>query len=139
MTARARPQQQFHPMSALNITPLIDVLLVLLVMLILTIPMATQKVSIDLPIAGGSVPTPPDKMHRLDITASGALLFDGAAVDDAALPARLAPLVADKQALLTINADAASRYDTFDRTLATIKRAGITRLGFTGNERYTEF
>ena len=127
---------QFQPMAALNITPLIDVLLVLLVMLILTIPMATHKVAIDLPVAGPPAPTPPDKMHRLDIAANGALTLDGAAVDEAALPARLAPLVADTQALLTINADAASRYDTFDHVLATIKRAGVTRLGFTGNDRF---
>jgi len=134
MTARA----QFQPMSALNITPLIDVLLVLLVMLILTIPMATQKVSIDLP-AGPPAATPPGKLHRLDIAASGALLLDSAAVDEASLPARLAPVVADPHALLTINADAASRYETFDRVLATIKRAGVTRLGFAGNERFAEF
>ena len=130
---------QFQPMSALNITPLIDVLLVLLVMLILTIPMATQKVSIDLPTRGEPGPTPPEKRHRLDITARGSLALDGATVTEASLPARLAPVVADRQALLTINADAASRYETFDRVLATIKRAGVTRLGFTGNERFAEF
>ncbi|MDB5679642.1 biopolymer transporter ExbD [Sphingomonas bacterium] len=136
MTARA----QFQPMSQLNITPLIDVLLVLLVMLILTIPMATQKVSIDLPVgADPARPTPPEKMHRLDIAATGALMLDGAAVDEAALPARLAPLVADSEALLTIDADAQSRYDTFDHVLATIKRAGVTRLGFARNESFTDF
>jgi biopolymer transport protein ExbD len=135
MPARA----DYQPMAALNITPLIDVLLVLLVMLILTIPMATQKVSIDLPSAGKPAPTPPEKMHRLDIAAGGALMLDGAAIDEAALPARLAPMVADRQALLTINADAASRYETFDRVLATIKHAGVTRLGFAGNERFAEF
>lgn len=135
MTARADHQ----PMGSMNITPLIDVMLVLLVMLILTIPMATQKVSIDLPVAGDTSPTPPAKMHRLDINANGALVLDGAAVDEASLPARLAPVVADKQALLTINADPASRYDTFDHTLATIKRAGVTRLGFTDNKRFAKF
>jgi biopolymer transport protein ExbD len=130
---------QFQPMSALNITPLIDVLLVLLVMLILTIPMATQKVSIDLPGRGKPAATPPEKMHRLDILANGSLAIDGMAVDEALLPARLAPLAADSHSLLTINADAASRYETFDRVLATIKRAGVTRLGFVGNERFTAF
>lgn len=135
MAARA----QFQPMSELNITPLIDVLLVLLVMLIMTIPMATQKVSIDLPVAGPPAATPPEKMHRLDIAVSGLLTLDGAAVDLGSLPGRLAPVVADAQSLLMINADAASRYDTFDHVLATIKRAGITRLGFTNNQRFAEF
>ncbi len=135
MTARADHQ----PMSALNITPLIDVLLVLLVILILSIPMATHKVTIDLPIAVPPTTTLPDRMHRLDIAADGSLALDGAAVDEASLPDRLAPLVADKQSLLTVNADAASRYDTFDHVLATIKRAGVTRLGFAGNDRFAEF
>jgi biopolymer transport protein ExbD len=136
MAARA----QFQPMSQLNMTPLIDVLLVLLVMMIMTIPMATQKVSIDLPVgAVPARPTPPKKMHRLDIAATGALTLDGVATDEGALPARLGPIVADKEAMLTVNADAASRYETFDRTLATIKRAGVTRLGFVGNDRFTEF
>ena len=82
MAARA----DYQPMSALNITPLIDVLLVLLVMLILTIPMATQKVSIDLPVAGPPAPTPPEKMHRLDVAPSGSLALDGVAVTEASLP-----------------------------------------------------
>lgn len=128
-----------QPMGAMNITPLIDVMLVLLVMLILTIPMATQKVSIDLPTRGDPAPTPPEKMHRLDVTATGSLVLDGAVVTEASLPARLGPLVADKQALLTIYADPTSRYDTFDHVLATIKRSGVTRLGFAGNDRYAEF
>lgn len=135
MTARA----QFQPMSQLNMTPLIDVLLVLLVMMIMTIPMVTHKVSIDLPVSGPPHPVPPEKMHRLDIAASGALTLDGAAIDEAKLPARLAPLVADSEALLTVNADAQSRYDTFDHVLATIKRAGVTRLGFAGNDRFADF
>jgi len=135
MTARADHQ----PMGSMNITPLIDVMLVLLVMLILTIPMATQKVAIDLPSAGPPVATPPEKVHRLDIAANGSLALDGAAVDQASLPARLAPLAADARSLLTINADAAARYDTFDHVLATIKRAGVTRLGFTGNARFATF
>ena len=135
MTARA----EFQPMASINITPLIDVLLVLLIMMILTIPTMTHKVTIDLPTAMPIKPTPPEKMHRLDIAATGALTLDGVAADEASLPARLAPLVADRQALLTVNADPQSRYETFDRVLATIKRAGVTRLGFAGNDRFAEF
>jgi len=133
MAARA----DFQPMGSMNITPLIDVMLVLLVMLILTIPMATQKVSVDLPTDDGKVAT--TKMHRLDIAANGALMLDGAAVDLAALSDRLAPLAEEKQSLLTVNADPTSRYDTFDHVLATIKRSGIKRLGFAGNDRFANF
>jgi biopolymer transport protein ExbD len=135
MAARVADHQ---PIASMNITPLIDVLLVLLVMMILTIPPVTHTVKIDLP-SGGPGPTTQQKMHRLDIAASGALSLDGAAIDEAKLAAGLGPIVADDAALLTINADAASRYEVFDRVLASVKRSGVTRLGFVGTDRFTDF
>lgn len=132
------PAREPQPMSALNITPLIDVMLVLLVMMILTIPAMTHKVPIDLPQPGGGAPEHP-VIHQLDLAANGALRLDGAAVDPAALSGRLATLKADPTAELHVNTDPMARYDRFDETLATIKKAGITRLGFVGNERYTDF
>lgn len=121
-----------EPLSALNITPLIDVMLVLLIMLIVTIPGMTHKVPVDLP-QGDSV-TPPGLPHRLDITADGSLLWDGARMTDAQLPRRLAAGVAADRALL-IQTDEATRYARFDAVLATVKRAGVTKLAFVGNER----
>lgn len=122
------------PAPALNVTPLIDVLLVLIVMLILTIPMMTHKIPIDLPTPGpqGSAP---GAVHRIAIAPSGALSWDGAPIRADQLPARLSTVAADPDAALEIAADGASRYDAFAHTLATIKSAGITRLGFVGNER----
>ena len=121
-----------EPFSALNITPLIDVMLVLLIMLIVTIPSMTHKVPVDLPL-GDSV-TPPGLPHRLDITADGSLLWDGARMTDAQLPGRLAAGVAADRALL-IQTDEATRYARFDDELAQVKRAGVTKLAFVGNER----
>ncbi|MES2097666.1 MAG: biopolymer transporter ExbD [Pseudomonadota bacterium] len=135
MAARVADPQ---PIASMNITPLIDVLLVLLVMMILTIPPVTHTVKVDLPTSGPSSPIP-QKKHQLDIAASGALRLDGTAIDEAALGTGLIPIVADDAALLTINADAASRYVVFDRVLATVKRAGVTRLGFAGTDRFTDF
>ena len=124
-----------QPIAAINITPLIDVLLVLLIMMILTLPVATHTVAVDLP--NGAPRTVPDqKTHRLDIAASGALSLDGVALSEQALPDQLVAITADKNSLLTLNTDAGTRYETFDRVLATVKRAGITRLGFVGNERF---
>lgn len=133
--AAAREQQ---PMSGMNITPLIDVMLVLLVMMILTIPAMTHKVPIDLPQPGETSRTDV-VIHQLDLAANGALRLDGTPLAPAALPARLAALKADPKAELHVATDPRARYDRFDETLATIKRAGITRLGFVGNERYTDF
>ena len=121
--------------ATINITPLIDVLLVLLIMMILTLPVATHTVAIDLP-SGRGKPVSADKMHRLEIAASGALSLDGVAISENALPDQLVATMADKDATLTIRADAASRYETFDRVLATVKRAGVTRLGFVGNDQF---
>lgn len=132
------PAREPQPMSGMNITPLIDVMLVLLVMMILTIPMMTHKVPLDLPQPG-----PPSGknivIHQLDLAADGALRLDGASLGAAALPAKLAALKADPDAELHVNTDPRAPYGRFDETLATIKRAGITRLGFVGNERYTDF
>jgi biopolymer transport protein ExbD len=123
-----------QPIATINITPLIDVMLVLLIMMILTIPTMTHKVSIDLPQNGR--PSGPMVSHQLTIAATGALTLDGAAIDEAVLADKLAPIADDKQALLTVDTDSAARYETFDRVLATVKKAGVTRLGFIGNDRF---
>jgi biopolymer transport protein ExbD len=128
--AAAEPQ----PFSQMNITPLIDVMLVLLVMLLLSIPMATHKVPVDLPGTGG--PAAEWERHRMRIDANGAVTLNGAALSDAALRARLAQIAATPDALLELETDPAARYARFDELLADIRRAGVTRLGFIGNERY---
>ncbi len=132
---RSRPQAfpEPQPFTQINTTPLIDVLLVLLIMLILTIPTVTHKVPVDLPASG---PGASDlERHRLTIASSGALAWDGAPVPDAALPARLASLKAT-DALLELKIAPEARYERFDQVLATIKRAGVDRLGFVDHARY---
>lgn len=132
------PAREPQPMSGMNITPLIDVMLVLLVMMILTIPAMTHKVPLDLPQPGGA-PVGNPVIHQLDLAADGALRLDGAPLAATALPAKLASLKADPAAELHVNTAPLAPYGRFDETLATIKRAGITRLGFVGNDRYTDF
>ncbi len=129
-----RVSREPQPLSAMNITPLIDVLLVLLVMMILTIPMVTHKIPILLPQPGAADAAP--VVHRIDLAASGTLAWDGAPIADATLPAKLAGMQHEPRAELQIASDGAARYDRFDHVLATIKQAGITRLGFVGNERF---
>ena len=121
-----------EPISALNTTPLIDVMLVLLIMLIVTIPSLSHKVPVDLP--QGEHAAPPGLPHQLDITADGSLLWDGTRVSDAQLPALLAAGVAADTALL-VKTDETARYDRFGAVLATVKRAGVTKLAFVGHER----
>ncbi|HEY0623041.1 ExbD/TolR family protein [Sphingomonas sp.] len=117
--------------SALNTTPLIDVLLVLLIMLIVTIPAATHKLPVDLPQGIGEPSV--DLPHRLDISAAGQLAWDGRTIADAELPALLASTLA-ANGVLHFKADQAARYERFATVLSAVKRSGVTRLGFVGNE-----
>jgi biopolymer transport protein ExbD len=125
-----------QPIATVNTTPLIDVMLVLLIMFIITMPLATHAVKIDLP-RNGPAPKHEPKVHRIDLDAVGRTLWDGAPVGADELHRRLdAFRAARDDGLLELRADGAARYDDFDRLLATIKRSGIERLAFVGNERF---
>ena len=133
--AFAAPEER--PISDLNTTPLIDVMLVLLIMFIITIPIATHKVQLDLPVGPPLPERTEPEIFRLDIDAGGRLFWNGAAVGEAELPARLHAVERlGHDAALHFRADAETRYEDFDRVLATVKRAGIVRLGLVDNERH---
>ena len=121
------------PIAEINTTPLVDVMLVLLIMFILIVPATTHEVPVDLPSTGGE----PSPVHRLDLDAAGRLFWDGAPIRPAELDARLAAMARDPaQPVLHMNADAETRYERFDESLAAVRRAGITRLGFVGQSRF---
>lgn len=130
--ARLAGVDESEPISGINTTPLIDVMLVLLIMFILTIPAQIQQVPMALPQAGPVAPTE-QQPHLLVIDREGAVTIDGAALAGAALDTRLAALAHDPRAELRIRTDDETRYEAFVTTLAAVKRAGITRLGFVGN------
>ncbi len=124
-----------QPFSTINTTPIIDVMLVLLIMFIITLPLMTHSVKIDLPIDGPGQQEP--KIHRLDIDAGSRLSWDGAQIAEADLPARLAAFRAEsRDNVLHYRADPQTRYEDFNRVLADVKRAGVKQLGFVGNERF---
>ncbi|HEX8641873.1 MAG TPA: biopolymer transporter ExbD [Allosphingosinicella sp.] len=137
MSARAAAYTPatFETPPAMNTTPLIDLMLVLLVMFIVSIPVATHKVPLDLP---AGTPTQREILvHRLDVDAAGNLFWNGRAIPDAALAARLAEVATDaSEPELHIAADAETRYERVDEILAAIRRAGVPKLGFVGNERF---
>ncbi|MEP9358553.1 biopolymer transporter ExbD [Sphingomonas sp. KR3-1] len=120
------------PIGAINITPLIDVMLVLLVVIILAIPIATHKLPIELPPPNPSAAEqlPPSV---LAIDRQGALYWNGSAIADAVLPQKLSALQ-QSGAVLHVQTDPEARYERFDGVLAVVKRAGITKLGFVGNK-----
>ncbi|HEY0111950.1 MAG TPA: biopolymer transporter ExbD [Allosphingosinicella sp.] len=124
-----------RPISDLNTTPLIDVMLVLLIMFIITIPLTTHSVKIDLPQGPvDQIPKEPET-HDLYMDSAGRISWDGRAITEAALPATLKAFRArDPEGHLRFQVDPQARYEDFDRVLATVKRARIDRLGFVGNE-----
>lgn len=127
------------PLSEMNTTPLIDVLLVLLIMFIITIPMQTHAVKLDLP--SGPVPLGPDPVkNKVTVTADGRILWNGQPVSrpglavELALTRRMSP-----EPELQLQPEPEARYQLVDEVLATTKQAGVTRMGFVGNERYSRY
>jgi len=128
-----------RPLIEMNTTPLIDVMLVLLVMFIITIPAQTHSVKLDLPQGA-----PPVQVNRasneLAITAGNQLVWNGQSISEQVLAEELvATARMTRQPELHLRPDANARYELVDKVLATAKRAGVTRLGFVGNERYQNF
>src|ERR1700754_2142845 len=82
------PRDNYQPIAAINTTPLIDMMLVLLIMFIVAIPLSTHKVPLDLPNGPATADSRP--IHRLDIGATGSLAWDGRPVSLAQLRAHLA-------------------------------------------------
>jgi biopolymer transport protein ExbD len=131
------------PMMEMNTTPLIDVMLVLLIMFIITIPIQTHAVKIDLPVDDGTPPPDiiiePDK-NKLAIDASDVITWNGTPINLAQLASFLAQTRnISPEPELQFQPDARTRYETVDRTLAVIKRSGVSKLGFIGNEQYYQF
>ena len=127
-----------EPMMEMNMTPLIDVLLVLLIMFIITIPIQTHAVKVDLPVNDPSQTTVIDaQKNKVSIDPAGAVTWNGAPVDTVTLQQYLEQtktIVPEPE--LHFQPDPAARYARVDEVLAVIKRSGVTKLGFIGNEQY---
>jgi biopolymer transport protein ExbD len=139
MTVAAVPNDA-APMMELNTTPLIDVMLVLLVMLIVTIPLQSHAVKLDLP-TGTPPRLAPDQMrNKVVVTQGGGLLFNGQAVTRSQLQALLDETgQAAVEPELQLQPAAGAPYGLVDEVLAMTRRAHLTRLGFVGNEAYARF
>jgi len=126
----------------MNTTPLIDVMLVLLVMLIVTIPIQTHAVKLDLPQANQS--TPPSDVKPvvvdLEIDFDGTAIWNGSPVASRAQLDKYLEDTANQvpQPEVHLRPNRLAKYDVVARTLADAQRLGVTKIGFVGTEQYVE-
>ena len=128
-----------EPMMDINTTPLIDVMLVLLIMFIITIPIQTHAVKIDLPVNQPNQVPPPINPQKniVVVSAQGQILWNGNPVSKEQLRQYLdVTQQMNPVPELHLQPDATARYELVDEVLAITKQAHVQKMGFVGNEYY---
>jgi biopolymer transport protein ExbD len=126
-----------EPMMEMNMTPLIDVLLVLLVMFIITIPVMTHAVKLDMPRPTNAPKLAEPVVIQLEIDFDGTVLWNGSPVTVDALDGYFRrEAVNDPQPELHIRPNKRASYDVVARVLAAAQRNGLLKIGFVGNEQF---
>jgi len=131
-----------EPMMEMNMTPLIDVLLVLLIMFIITIPVATHSVDIDLPTPQPPTNPPPidPVKNKVVLTAGDQILWNGTPLTEGELVATLQQsLTLAVEPELQFEPEPLASYALSARVLNDIKGSGVTKFGFVGNDKYRNF
>jgi biopolymer transport protein TolR len=128
------------PMSQINVTPLVDVMLVLLVIFMLTAPLLTSALKLDLPRAMAAPAAAPEASLRLEIDKSGQAFLQGQALDAAQLAQRLAQAAAAQpDTELQLYADQAVPYGRVVELIAVAQQAGLSRIGFVAEAASSSF
>jgi biopolymer transport protein ExbD len=126
-------------MVDINTTPLIDVMLVLLIMLIITIPIQTHAVKLNMP-AGATPPTTPPQVVRIDVDFDGTVLWNGETLPDRnALEARLMGVAQQAdQPEIHLRPNKLVKYEYVAAVMASAQRLGAKKLGLIGNEQFVD-
>ena len=138
MSAAVLNPEAAEPMMDINTTPLIDIMLVLLIMFIITIPVQTHAVKLDLPQNANNTPPPVDPVkNKIVIMPNDAVLWNGIPVNLVTLRQYLdITTTMNPVPELHLQPHPDARYELVDEVLAVTKRANITAMGFVGNEAY---
>lgn len=124
-------------MVEMNTTPLIDVMLVLLVLLIVTLPIQTHAVKLDMPAPNSTPPTVIPESVELGVDFDGTVTWNGAAIDRATMDSYFADAAKkDPQPEIHVNPNRLAKYDAVARVLADAQRLGATHIGFSGIDQY---
>ena len=117
--------------SEINMVPLIDVMLVMLIIFIITVPVLTHSVNLDLPRAENQPNLVKPETVYLSVTADGVVHWDEEAVGEGQLPARLATAAArEPQPEIFLRGDPKGEYRRVAQVMAAVQRAGMLKLGF---------
>lgn len=124
-------QSTSQPMSEINVTPLVDVMLVLLIIFMVCAPLMTQSIVVNLPKAVGASTQEKPEAISLAINAAGGITWNGESVVDEGLTQCLTELaVKQPQPELHLVADKDVRYERVAQVMALVREAGITKMGF---------
>lgn len=125
-------------MVDINTTPLIDVMLVLLIMFIITIPIQTHAVKMNMPIGPSSPPPKPPEIVRIDVDFDGRIGWNGELVPDReTLEAKLMLVAAmPDQSEVHLRPNKLVQYETVAMIMASAQRLGVTKIGLVGNEQF---
>jgi biopolymer transport protein ExbD len=138
MLIRAGREPDPEPLVDINTTPLVDVLLVLLVMLIVTIPIQLQAVSLEMPGRNAPQPPAPPVVVQLDVDAAGRFLWNGEPLADrAALDAKLHDAAGQQdQPEIHVRPDRRAKYEAVAAALTSAQREGLVKIGIVGMEQF---
>jgi biopolymer transport protein ExbD len=126
-------------MVEMNTTPLIDVMLVLLTLLIITLPIQTHAVKLDMPAPNTTPPTFVPPVVELGVDFDGTITWNGTAVDRPTMDAYFADIgkkPTDQQDEIHVNPNRLAKYDAVAKVLADAQRLGATHIGFSGIDQY---
>ena len=126
------------PMMDINTTPLIDVMLVLIIMLIITIPIQTHAVKMNMPVGSSAAPPKPPEIIRIDVDFDGTVGWNGVIVADRAeLENKLAQVAAlPDQPEIHLRPNKLVSYKVVAMVMASAQRLGVTKIGLVGNEQF---
>jgi biopolymer transport protein ExbD len=124
-------------MVEMNTTPLIDVMLVLLTLLIITLPIQTHAVKLDMPAPNQPPPTVIPETIELGVDFDGTITWNQAPVDRPTMDSYLLDAAKkEPQPEIHVNANRLAKYDAVARVLADAQRLGATHIGFSGIDQY---
>ena len=137
MAMQVGEQSSDEVMIDINTTPLIDVMLVLIIMLIITIPIQTHAVKMNMPIAPSAAPPKPPEIVRIDIDFDGTIGWNGTVVEKDELITRLSQVAQQPdQPEVHLRPNKLVTYKVVAMVMANAQRLGVTKIGLIGNEQF---